>query len=120
MARDQDARKHIDELHNKDEETIAFLIDRQQDRLNVVLDENARNAVLGHGFALLCYGILVRKHGAGSDAVPGWNDGNVVLELVEVVVGNVDGAVERVDEGGVVWAKGQLGDDVGKVEFCEN
>lgn len=57
----------------------------------------------------------------GVVGVNGGDDGEVVLEFVEVVVGGGcygDGVVEGVDEGGVVGAKGELADDVGEVEGC--
>ena len=38
------------------------------------------------------------------------------MELVEVGGGDVDGAVERVYEGGVEGSEGELVDDVGEVE----
>lgn len=52
----------------------------------------------------------------GVVGVDGGNDGEVVLELVEVFFGGGDGVVEGVDEGGVVGAEGELLDVVGEVE----
>lgn len=70
---------------------------RQQDRLNVVLEEDTGDIVFVDRLALLRYSVLVCENGAGADAVDGWDDGEVVLELVEVFGGGVDGSVERVD-----------------------
>lgn len=56
---------------------------------------------------LLRYGILVGVDSArgigcgGVDGVDGRDDGEEVLEFMEVVGGRGDGAVERVEEGGV-------------------
>lgn len=55
----------------------------------------------------------------GVVGVDGGDDGEVVLEFVEMVGrsgGNGDGVVERVEERGVIWAKGHFADDVGEVE----
>lgn len=52
----------------------------------------------------------------GVVGVDGGDDGEVVLEFVEVVFGGGDGVVEGVDEGGVVGAEGELLDVVGEVE----
>lgn len=112
VSSNQHTRKHVNELHDKGQESVAVLIHRQQDRFNVVLNEDTGDTILGNGHTLFGDGILVGKDGAGADAVSGWHDGNVVLHLVEMVRGNVDGAVERVDERRVVRAKGQFGDDV--------
>jgi hypothetical protein len=54
----------------------------------------------------------------GVVGVDGGDDGDVVLEFVEVVFCCGDSVVERVLEGGVVWAEGELGDTVGEVECC--
>jgi hypothetical protein len=67
---------------------------------------------------LLRYSVLVGEYGAcsewggGIDAVDGGDDGEEVLEFVEMVGCSGDGAVEGVEEGGVESAKRELGDDV--------
>ncbi len=48
--------------------------------------------------------------------VDGGDDGEVVLELVEVLGRCGDGVVEGVGEGGVEGAEGELVDCVGEVE----
>lgn len=55
-------------------------------------------------------------HGAGVD---GGDDGEVVLEAVEVVWGGSERVVEGVEEGGVERAEGEFGDEVGEVEGCQ-
>jgi hypothetical protein len=68
--------------------------------------------------ALLGDGVLVGEDGGRphlarvADAVAGGHDRQEVLELVKVAGGFVDGAVERVDEGGEEGAEGELRDDV--------
>ena len=52
----------------------------------------------------------------GVICIDGRHDRQVVLELVKVVGGCGDGVVERVEEGGVVRAEGELVDLVGEVE----
>lgn len=69
------------------------------------------------------YGVLVCEDcagavGAGVDGVDCGDDREEVLEFVEVIRGCGDGSVERVDEGGIEEAEGELGDDVGEVEGC--
>jgi hypothetical protein len=69
-------------------------------------------------------GVLVGENGAGSvagvDRVNGWDDGEEVLEFVEVVGCTGDGAIERVDEGWVEGSKGELGNYVREVEGCSS
>lgn len=94
---------------------------------------------------LRCYGVLVcfdgvrAEDGAGGVVVgvagdgfeegeergvvgvDGGDDGEVVLELVEVVFAGGrggDGVIEGILEGGVVWAEGHFADDVGEIECC--
>lgn len=121
MAGDEDAADDVDELDEEDNEAVAGLVDGEQDRLNVVLDKDAGDGgVLVNLLALLGDGVLVGLDGAAADAVDGGDDGEVVLELVKVSAGDVDGAVEGVDEGRVKGAVGELGDDVRKVELCKS
>jgi hypothetical protein len=54
----------------------------------------------------------------GVVGVDGRDDGEVVLEFVEVVCGGGEGVVERVLERRVVGAEGELIDVVGEVECC--
>lgn len=118
MARNEHTTDYIDELNEEHEEAVAVLVDGQQDWLNVVLDKDAGyGQALVDFLALLGDGVLVGEDGAGAHAVDGRDDGEVVLEFVEVGGGKVDGAVERVDEGGVEVAEGEFGDDVREVEF---
>ncbi len=73
---------------------------------------------------LLGDGVLVGNDGVGGcgggvrgiTRVNGGDDGEVVLEFVEVEGGCGDGAVERVLEGRVEGPEGEFGDDVREVE----
>jgi hypothetical protein len=47
------------------------------------------------------------------------NDGEVVLELLEMVLARRNGVVKRVDQRWVVWTERELVDVVGEVECCE-
>lgn len=122
MAGDEDAGEDVDDLDEEGEDAVAALLDGEQDGLDVVLEEEAGDHALADLLALLGDGVLVGEDGAGAegaaagDRVDGRNDGHEVLELVEVRRGDVDGAVERVHEGGVVGSEGEFRDDVGEVE----
>ena len=89
MASDHDAAQHIDDLDGEDEETRPRLLHRQQHGLDVVLEEDAGDHVLGDLLALLRHGVLVRqdrvrRSALVSDRVDGGYDGEEVLEFVEV------------------------------------
>lgn len=121
MAGDENAGEDVDDFDQESEDAVAALLDGEEDGLDVVLEEEAGNHALADVLALLGDGVLVRHDGAGAGAAAGdgvdrRHDGHEVLELVEVRFGYVDGAVEGVDEGGVVRAEGELGDDVREVE----
>lgn len=116
MTRHQRTTNDIDDLDEKNQERIPFLVDVQQNRLNVVLDKDARDDALRDFLRLLRDGVLVRDDGFAGRRVDGGDDRDKILELVEVGGGDVDGLVERVDEGGKERAEGEFGDDVGEVE----
>lgn len=121
MAGDEDAADDVDELDEEDDEAVAGLVDGEQDGLNIVLDKDAGDGgVLVNLLALLGDGVLIRLDGAAADAVDGGDDGEVVLELVKVGAGDIDSAVEGVDEGRVERPVGELGDDVRKVELYKS
>lgn len=106
VSSDQHAADDVDEFNAEEEDGVAVLSDGQQDRLNVVLNEHARNHVLGNAFALFRNGVLVRGDGVvGTDGVLGRYNREIVLELVEVILGNVKGAVEGVYERWIVRAE---------------
>lgn len=123
MARHKRTTQDVDDLDQEDNEAVARFLDLQQNGLDVVLEKDTRDDALAHFVTLLGHGVLVREEGVTvvrvrrADAVDGGHDGHEVLELVEVCGGNVDCSVERVLEGRVEAAEGQLVDDVGKVEF---
>lgn len=117
MSRHQHAAQHVDDLHQEHEDPISALMHREHDGLNVIFEKDARDGSVRHNLALLRHGVLVRKDVARAHTVDGRHDGEVVLELVEVVLGNVGGAVERVDQRGVKGPVGQLRDDVREVEL---
>lgn len=94
----------------------------QQDRFDIVLEEDARDDALADLVALLGHGVLIgEKRGIVSwirrpNAVNGGHDGHEVLELVEVCSGEIDCTVERIFERRVKATKGQLVDDVREIE----
>lgn len=116
VSGDKHTTYNVDDLDQEGQDPITALVNRQQDRLNVILEENSRNVVLVDRLALLSHGVLVGEDGPGSHAVHSRHNGEVVLELVEVVRGGVDSAIEGVDERGVEGTVGQLRDDVRKVK----
>lgn len=126
MAGDEDAGEDVDDLDEEGEEAVAALLDGQQDGLDVVLEEEARDHALADLLALLRHGVLVGEDGLGAeraaarDRVHGRDHGHEVLELVEVRRGHVDGAVEGVHERGVVGSERELRDDVREVEGWMN
>ena len=98
---------HIHHLNYKFQKPVSALLDRKQHRLNIVFEEYAWNGALADDVRLLGNGVLIgvdsaRGIGRGRiDSVDGWDYGEEVLELVEVVGCCGDGAIERVEEGGV-------------------
>ena len=124
MARNKRAAQHIDDLDEEHKDGVSRLLDVQQDGLDVVFEEDARDGVLADLGALLGDGVLVGEDGLGAagagaaERVDGRHNRHEVLEFVEVVVGAVDGLVEGVDEGGEEGPEGELGDNVGEVEGC--
>lgn len=119
VSSDENTADDVDDLDQQADNAVAAFVNCQQDRLDIVLDENSGNPSLVHGLALLGYGVLVGKDGLRVDAVDGGNDRKIVLELVEVGLGRVDCAIERVDERGVERTVRKLRDDVRKVELCD-
>lgn len=138
-TRNQNPRNGINQPNHQAHEPRPLLADQQQDWLNVVLEEDARNHVgtlgdragLAGGRVLVCEDGVVGVEGVwggGVDGVgveggtafcvKGWYDGEEVLEFVVVVGCFGDGFIERVEETGVVWAEGEFGDHVGEVECC--
>ena len=107
MPCNQDTTKHIDHLDHKSQKAISAFLNREEHRLNIIFEEYTRYGTLTHNMRLLRYGILVGVDSArgigcgGVDGVDGRDDGEEVLEFMEVVGGRGDGAVERVEEGGV-------------------
>jgi len=71
-------------------------------------------AVAAGGWRLVGLVEFAQRFGVGR--VDGRDDGEVVLEFVEVVGRRGDGVVEGVGEGGVEGAEGELVDVVGEVE----
>lgn len=122
VPRDHHATQHVHDLEPELQEPGAGLLDGQQDGLDVVLDKNAGDAHITDHVALLGDGELVGVDGAGAEAlatdrVDRGHYREEVLELVKVVRGDVDGAVEGVLERGVEGTERELVDDVRKVEL---
>lgn len=59
VACDEDAADEVDDLDEEGEEPGAALLDSQENGLNVVLEEEARNGALAHLVRLLRHGVLV-------------------------------------------------------------
>lgn len=97
MASHQHSAKDVDDLHQKGKETGTVLSDSKHDGLDVVLEEDAREAVLVNFLALLCHSVLVGEYRGVSDTVFGGDDGEIVLEFVEIRFGTVYCPVEGVD-----------------------
>lgn len=124
VSRHQHAAHDIHDLEEEAHEAVSALLDRQHQRLDVVLEEDPRQGVLVDRAVLVGHGVLVRGDGTlggdaerrGGDGVDGGNDGEEVLEFVEAVGRCGDGAVEWVDQRGVEWAEGEFGDDVREIE----
>lgn len=121
VAGDEDAAEDVDDLDGEGEDAVAALLDVQQDGLDVVLEEEAGDPALVDLLALLGDGVLVGEDGAlgrvaALDAVYGRHHRHEVLELVEVRLGQVDGAVQRVHQRRVVRPERELRDDVREVE----
>ena len=112
VSSDENTADDVDDLDQQADNAVAAFVNCQQDRLDIVLDENSGNPSLVHGLALLGHGVLVGEDGFRVDAVDGGNDREVVLELVEVGFGCVDCAIERVDERRVERTVRKLRDDV--------
>lgn len=138
-TRNQNPRNGINQPNHQAQEPRPLLADQQQDRLNVVLEEDARNQIgtlgdragLAGGRVLVCEdgvaGVAgvrgggvegVGVEGGAAFCVESWYDREEVLEFVVVAWCFGDGFVERVEEAGVVWAEGEFGDHVGEVERC--
>ena len=107
MARHKHTTKHIDHLNHKSQKAISALLDRKQQRLNIIFEEYSWHGALADDMRLLGYSVLVSVDcargvgGRGVGGVDGWDYGEKVLEFVEVVGCCGDGAVERVEEGRV-------------------
>jgi hypothetical protein len=98
VSGDHDTAHDVDNLDQETDKAVTALVDSQQDRLNVVLEENAGDVSLVDRLALLRHGVLVGENRPRVDAVYGGHNGKVVLKLVEVARGCVDSAIEGVNE----------------------
>ena len=113
-AADQNAADHVDEADAERQEASPRLHDGQQDGLDVEFEKDAGDGLFGDGVALGGDGVLVREDGVGGGeravgravqgneggegaGVDGGDDGEVVLEFVEVVGRCGEGVVERIE-----------------------
>lgn len=125
MAGDQHATHHIHNLDDEFEKSIAALLDLQQERLDIVFEEDSRHAAFVDVLVLRRDGVLVcgeesgargGREGGWGEGIDGWDDGEEVLEFVEVGGGGGDGAVEGIEKGWVIGSEGKFGDYVAEVE----
>lgn len=118
----QCSAEDVDHLDQENKEAVPMFDNVQQDRLDVVLEKDAGDGPVIDLVSLFRNGILVgeqcfRPDSVGmTDTVGCGHDREEVLELVEGRRSRVDGAVQRVDEGGQERTEGELVDDVGEVE----
>ena len=118
MPGHQDTTKHVHNLHHEAQKRFAALFYTQEERLNVVLEEYTRHGAIANNMRLFGDGVLVSKDGARG-RVDGRDNGQKILEFVEVVGRSGDGAIEGVNEGRVKFAERELRNDVRKVK-CYN
>lgn len=118
VAGHHDSTEDVDDLDQEGQESVAAFLHTQQDRLNVVLEKDARDLMIRDCLAMLGDGILVGIDDPAVGKVNGRDYGEIVLEFVKVDNGGVDGTIERVDERWVVRPIRHFRDDVRKVEFC--
>ena len=64
MPSDKNTAKYINDLNAEPKERVSALLDVEQDRLDVVLKEDAWNGLLADLVALLRNGVLVGDNGA--------------------------------------------------------
>lgn len=130
-------RYNIHQADQEGQEAPAVLLHDQQDRFDIVFEEDSWDAALLGGVGLRCHGVLVCRDGrggrvgedgAGQARCQSWkrvlvasedcrDEREVVLEFVEVFGGGGDCFVERVEERGIVWAEGEFGNHVREVEI---
>lgn len=92
-----DSTKDIDNFDQEGEESVTAFLHTQQDRLNVVLEKDARDLMVRDCLAMLGDGILVGIDDPAVGKVNGRDHGEIVLEFMKVDNGGVDGTIERVD-----------------------
>lgn len=120
----QDPTHHIDNPYTQRQQPSPLLSDRQQDRLDVKLEEYTRHGAFVDVVGLGGYGVLVCDYGVGgcgehvrggdggagfgggSPRVDCGDDGEVVLVFVEVGAGCGVSFVQRIEEGGVEGTEG--------------
>lgn len=111
MAGNQSTANHVDDPDQEQDNAVARLDDVEQDGLDVVFEKYAGDHPLVDLLALLRYCVLVGEDGVRAPlerfahAIDGWDDGHVVLELVEVCRRGVDCLIKRVDQRGQVGAE---------------
>lgn len=122
MASYDHPTKHIYHLHHKPQKGIPALLNCKKHRLDIVFEEYARYLTVPNHMRLFSDSVLVGEDGmpgVGSCTVNGidsWDDGEEVLELVEVVRRCGDGAVEGVKQGGVESSERELRDNMREIE----
>ena len=116
---------HIHHPHHQRQQASPFFADRQQDGLDVELEEDAGDLLLAHHARLRSHGVLIRENGvgrgevgrgAGAAGIDGRYHRKVVLVFEEVGGRRGQSSVEGVEEGGIEGSEGELVDDVREIE----
>jgi len=118
IAADQDTADDVDDPDEEPEERRAVLGNHKTQRLDVVLEEYARDTVVGDRPARLRDGVLVREEApaVGLRVILCGNDGEEVLKLEEVLLGGGGDIVEGIDQFRVQFAEAEFVDDMREVE----
>jgi hypothetical protein len=122
MASHQNTTEYIHNFNHESQEAISAFLDCKQHWLNIVFKEYPWDRLLVDAVGLLGNGVLVGENAiagvvtATIDCVDGWDNGEEVLEFVEVVWSCGHRAIEGVEEGGVEGTEGEFVDDMREVE----
>jgi hypothetical protein len=89
------------------------LDDGESDRLNVKLEEDARDTLVTNLSFIVCHAVLVRMQRFGTWCNVGrWNDSEEVVICNEVIMRNLEGVIKGLGDLWEMFAEGKLGDDM--------